>query len=743
MDQTNLPESLSQSIKSLFADETIQIAVASDVTRQLRYGEEWLIATDQHVAVFAASNGTFDNLSVYALRDIDKIETISLTGSGVVEISVASQVHRAIYYSNALNLEFARAAEQINALLNGKPIETVRMAEQERKRCERCGLPIPTDMKKCPRCTERWKTLKRILAFVQPYRLQLLLIFLLLITGTGFGLITPYLSKLFIDVILKPNPQSGLFEHAHWIPLAALAMLVAYAAQSGFNSLHLRLTGVVGNKTVYNVRTAIYEKLQQLSLAFFDKYQTGALMARVNQDTRELQHFLVDFIPLTLESLLILIGVGVLLFVLSWQLTLFVLIPIVVTILFLKKIYFKIYAYFRRFYHRRSRLSAFINDSLSGIRVIKAFGQEDEEIKKFDAKSRAFLEAGIDLEIKWSLYSPIFQFLIMLGSIIIWFIGGQYIVSGSMSLGDVVAYSGYLAMFYRPVLYLLRMIQLITSSLSAAERVFDVIDTEVQVRDIPDAISVPAIQGTIEFRNVTFGYDPYKPVIKDMSFTIQANEIVGLVGKSGAGKSTIINLVCRLYDVDKGAILVDGHDVRTIRYHDLRQQIGVVLQDTFLFNGTIFENIAYAKPHASTEEVIEAAMAAYAHEFILTKPDGYDTEVGERGNKLSGGEKQRIAIARAILRDPRILILDEATSSLDTETEKKIQDALRRLTRGRTTIAIAHRLSTLRNCDRLLVIDDGKLVEVGTHRELMNKKGIFYNLVSVQKELSRIVAVSG
>lgn len=743
MDITRLPESLTTLLKDHYSNETIHVAVASDVTRQLRYGEEWLIATDNQIATCAIDDGAYRIISSHPLRDIKKIEAVNLTGSGVVEISVNGQPHRVIYYSNARTPEFAHAVEQIKALLEGRPAETVPFPDHDREKCTRCGLPIPADLKKCPRCTERWKTLRRIFAFVRPYRVQLIFIFLLLIAGTGFGLITPYLSKLFIDVILKPNPQSGLFEHAHWLPLAALAMLLAYAAQSVFNSLHLRLTGVVGNNTVYDVRAAIYQKLQELSLAFFDKYQTGALMARVNQDTRELQHFLVDFIPITLESLLILIGVGILLFVLSWKLTLLVLIPILATILFLTKVYSKIYLFFRRFYHRRSRLSALINDSLSGIRVIKAFGQEDEEIKKFDTKSRAFLEAGIDLEIKWSLYSPIFQFLIMLGSIIIWFIGGKYVVAGWMSLGDVVAYAGYLGMFYRPVFFLIRLLQLITSSLSAAERVFDVIDTEVQVKDAPNASSLPTIQGRIEFQNVTFGYDPYKPVIKDLSFVINANEIVGLVGKSGAGKSTIINLICRLYDVDKGAILVDGKDVRTIKYHDLRQQVGVVLQDTFLFNGTIYENIAYAKPNASTEEVIEAAMAAYAHEFILTKPDGYDTEVGERGNKLSGGEKQRIAIARAILRDPRILILDEATSSLDTETEKKIQDALRRLTRGRTTIAIAHRLSTLRNCDRLFVIDEGKLAEIGTHKELMEKKGIFYNLVTVQKELSKIVAVSG
>jgi ATP-binding cassette subfamily B protein len=387
-------------------------------------------------------------------------------------------------------------------------------------------------------------------------------------------------------------------------------------------------------------------------------------------------------------------------------------------------------------------LSALVNDSLSGMRVIKAFGQEGEESNKFNRKSAAFRDAGIDLENKWSIYSPTLQLLIMSGTVLVWFVGGKLVVGGKMTLGDVVAYSGYLMMFYRPIFILNRMVQQITSSISAAERVFDVIDTEPLVQDSPTAVPMPAIQGGIEFRHATFGYDQFKPVVKDFNVTIQPNEIIGLIGKSGAGKSTFINLVCRLYDVNKGAILVDGIDLREIKYHDLRSQIGVVLQETFLFNGTIFENIAYAKPEASFEEVIDAAIAAHAHEFILKKPDGYDTEVGERGNRLSGGEKQRISIARAILRDPRILILDEATSSLDTETEKKIQEALRNLTKGRTTIAIAHRLSTLRNCSRLLVIEEGKLVEAGTHEELMEKQGVFYNLVSLQTELQKIIALS-
>ncbi len=741
MDRARLPESLQHYFKENHSDETLHVAIASDVTKQLIYGEEWLIATDKRISTFATHNGNAEIISSHQLSDIKKVESVNLTGSGVIEILVNDRSHRLIYYSNAKNGDFAWAIEQIKMLLDGNAIEPDKH-ERKRRICESCGYPIPEDLNKCPRCTEKGKTLRRILQFTKPYLGQLFFIFLTLIAGIIFGLVTPYMSKLFIDVILKPDATTGVFQHAHWIPLAALALFAAYAGQNFFSGLHMRLAGIVGHRTVFDVRAAIYQKLQDLSLAFFDKHQTGALMARVNQDTRELQHFLVDFIPLSLESLFILVGVGIFLSLLSWQLTLFVFIPIIATVLFLKNIFSKIRLYFRRYYHRRSRLSALVNDSLSGMRVIKAFGQESEESKKFSSKSAAFRDAGIDLENKWSIYSPTLQLLIMSGTVLVWFVGGKLIVGGRMTLGDVVAYTGYLMMFYRPIFILTRMVQLITSSVSAAERVFDVIDTEPLVQDSPTAVPMPAIQGGIEFKNVTFGYDQFKPVIKDFNVTIQPNEIIGLIGKSGAGKSTFINLVGRLYDVNKGAILVDGIDLREIKYHDLRSQIGVVLQETFLFNGTIFENIAYAKPEASVEEVIDAAIAAHAHEFILKKPDGYDTEVGERGNRLSGGEKQRIAIARAILRDPRILILDEATSSLDTETEKKIQDALKNLTKGRTTIAIAHRLSTLRNCNRLLVIEDGKLAEIGTHEELMEKQGVFYNLVSMQTELQKIIALS-
>jgi ATP-binding cassette subfamily B protein len=554
---------------------------------------------------------------------------------------------------------------------------------------------------------------------------------------TLFGLITPYIGKIIVDDILKPLKNAGLLG-----PLA-LVLLAAHAGQIFFGALQARVSAFIGYMVIYDIRGALYQKLQELSLSFYDKRQTGAIMARVTSDTREVQRFLTDWIPETLQSFFMIVGIGVLLFVLSWKLTLFVIAPIFATIWFLKKIWPKLHVYFHRFFEKRSRLSALVNDRLSGIRVIRSFGQEETEFKKFDERSKAFRDAGILVEQKWAVYHPFLHFIIMLGTIIVWYVGGKLVFADEMSLGDVIAYSGYLAMFYRPVRMLTRMVNVITNSISAGERIFGVIDTKPEISDSPDAVDIPDVKGKIEFRNVVFGYNKSKPVLKNINIKIDPCEMIGLVGHSGAGKSTTINLICRLYDVDEGEILIDDINIKDISYTDFRKQIGVVLQEPFLFNGSIADNIAYSKPGATKLEIIRAAKTANAHEFIMSKADGYDTNVGERGLQLSAGERQRISIARAILHDPRILILDEATSSVDTETEKQIQEALFRLIEGRTTIAIAHRLSTLRNCNRLLILEHGEQVELGTHDELMKKKGTFYRFVKMQEELSRITTVRG
>jgi ATP-binding cassette subfamily B protein len=311
------------------------------------------------------------------------------------------------------------------------------------------------------------------------------------------------------------------------------------------------------------------------------------------------------------------------------------------------------------------------------------------------------------------------------------------VVNGEMSFGRLMMFTGYLGMFYGPLQWLTNLADSVPRSLTAAERIFEVLDTEPEVADTENAVPLPHIQGDVEFRNVYFGYDRNKPILKDVSLHVRPGEMIGLVGKTGAGKSTFINLVCRFYDPQMGQVLIDGVDVRAVRLSDLRSQIGVVLQEPFLFSGTIAENIAYGKPDATPEEIMRAAKAANAHDFIMKFPDGYDTQVGERGGRLSGGERQRISIARAILHDPRILIFDEATSAVDTETEKQIQEAIERLVQNRTTFAIAHRLSTLRKADRIVVIDDGRIVEVGTHDELLDLRGHYWRLVQMQTDLTR------
>jgi ATP-binding cassette subfamily B protein len=333
--------------------------------------------------------------------------------------------------------------------------------------------------------------------------------------------------------------------------------------------------------------------------------------------------------------------------------------------------------------------------------------------------------------------------VISTGTVITWYVGGRQVVGDEMSLGTLITFLAYLGTFYGPLQFLSRLADWLARALASAERIFEIIDSDPDVPEAEEPVPMPRIDGRVSFDDVTFGYDRHKPVLRNVGLDVAQGEMIGFVGHSGAGKSTTINLICRFYDVNEGRILIDGVDIRKIPQQDLRSQIGVVLQDTFLFSGTICDNIGYAKPGATVEEIMAAAKAANAHDFICQKPDGYDTQVGERGQSLSGGERQRISIARAILHNPRILILDEATSSVDTDTEKQIQDAIARLIKGRTTFAIAHRLSTLRNANRLVVLKEGKVEEVGTHDELMEKKGEFYRLVGMQQEMSQITGIAG
>jgi ATP-binding cassette subfamily B protein len=393
--------------------------------------------------------------------------------------------------------------------------------------------------------------------------------------------------------------------------------------------------------------------------------------------------------------------------------------------------------HFRRFWVARWRLNAMLNTFLSGVRVVKAFAQEDQEEARYRDRNDRMLNARLQVDLAWSKFFPLISFAFGAGGLIIWYAGGRAVLADRITLGTLMAFLSYLGMFYGPLSNLTQISQALNRFLTISQRTFELLD-EAPQQEAPEPIRKPQIAGRIQFDRVTFGYDPYFPVINDVSFTIQPGEMIGLVGHSGAGKTTLVNLLCRFYDVTSGAIRIDGVDLRELSIEEIRQQIGMVLQTPFLFRGTLAENIAYGNPDARMSEVIRAAKAANAHDFVTQLPEGYDTIVGEGGTGLSGGERQRISIARAILHDPRILILDEATSSVDTETERQIQEALNELVKGRTTIAIAHRLSTLYNADRILVLNHGRLEEQGPPKELMANQGVFYQLVQMQSQLARI-----
>lgn len=667
------------------------------------------------------------------LSDVKSARNEPLVGGGRLEIVTRSgETIPIVSYSLTVAARFSEAARGIEQLAKSEPFSI--NLKQERVRCARCNRLLPEKDGVCPACVNRSRTMLRIARYMRPYRWHAAGLAGLSLVTTAMNLAPPYIQGTLIDKVLSAHRDLRL------LPLLMAVWLGVLATSTYVQIVSGKLIAVLAGHIAADLRAALYRAIEFLQLGFFDKKQVGAITSRVTQDTDRVWGFLVEGVPYFVSNGLLVVGIiGVLLHV-NWRLTLLILAPLPIVVSISGYFWKPVSQLFHRVGQKWARFHMHLNESLSGIRVVKAFAQEDHENQKFAARNAELREAGVRADQKWNTIFGAMTFFTGLGALINWTYGGYLVYSGHMTLGDFWKVNAYLTLVYGPLQWFAMVNNWFSRAMAGAERIFEIMDMEPE----PYKHGAPtrSVVGEVAFENVRFGYDKSNPVLKGVSFTAKPGDMIGLVGKSGAGKSTTINMICRFYEPDAGTLRIDGADYRDIPLQDLRRQIGIVLQEPFLFNGTIADNIRYGKPDASFEQIVDAARAANAHTFVLSKPDGYDTMVGERGAKLSGGERQRVSIARAILHNPRILILDEATSSVDVETEKQIQEALGRLTQGRTTFAIAHRLSTLRNATRLIVLEKGEIVEMGTHEELMEKKGVFHKLVETQSKASEIIGIS-
>ncbi len=571
--------------------------------------------------------------------------------------------------------------------------------------------------------------LKRLLRHLRPYWRGLTITTALILLKTLVGLLPPLFQRSFIDDVIG-NHQLQLI-----LPLTAgLVGVYLVVAFTDFGDQYLRHT--IGEKILYDLRVRLYDHLQRLSLSFYERTSTGELMSRVSNDVNALEQFMTHGTILTAVAFVRLIGATIVLLLLDWRLALISLIPVPVIAYGLRWFNQRTRPIYRKVRDRLGDVNARLQDDLAGMRVIQAFGQESAELERFKQASANYMRERIASIKMWSTVFPGLGFFVDFGGILVLAAGAYMVVQGQLTLGTLVAFLSYIVSFYEPIRRLTDIDNIIQQAVAAADRIFELLDQKPDIQDATDAFALPQVRGELQFHDVHFHYGNCEEVLHDVDFTVRPGEVVALVGPSGAGKTSIANLVCRFYDPTHGRVLLDGCDLRDLQVASLRSHVAVVLQDTFLFNGTVRRNLLYGKPDATQEELEAAARAAYAHDFITAMPDGYDTEIGERGVKLSGGQRQRLALARAILADPRILILDEATSSVDAEAEYLIQQALEEVLKGRTALVIAHRLSTIRNADKIIALENGRIREVGNHRELLARNGLYSQLYQRQLELA-------
>lgn len=711
--------------------DPILFTIVGDMSLTGRYEETALSVSGQ--CFYVVDSAHEGGVLVFRHQDVSKSYVKRMYGNAflIVEDRDGHKI-KAFRFTYAVAALCDMAAAFIERMGNGGRLEEeLPLAQDAFEKnlltCPKCGRALLHTGAECIHCQSKGKIISKLMPYIRPEKGLLLFCMFLSALTMALTLVSPYLTKVLVDDIIPSNNKQMLW-------FVVLGLLGTYLVTLVIGCLRGYLLRISGERILASLRNDVYRKAQFLSMKFYDKTSTGAVINRISGDTATLQAFMLRITQEVVVQFFLLIGIVIVMFLMDWRLTLLSLMPVPLVVVGTKIFSRKIAPYYRRFWRRWASVSSILTDTIPCIRIIKSFASEERAIKKFNRQTDELLKVNLQAAKISTIFPNTVNFVITCGSLLIWSVGGSWVIDSGgtmLSVGMLVSFLSYTSMFYTPVNFFAYLSDSYQAALSSAERVLDILDAEAESDACKGNCPQP-IQGKIEFRNVNFSFDRAKKVLSDINLTIEPGEIVGIVGTTGSGKSTMINLLMRFYDHYEGEILLDGHNIRDIDMQYYRSLIGYVQQEPMMFSDTIYNNISYGVPDAHVEQVIAAAEIANAHEFIVRQPDGYDSMLGERGVGLSGGEKQRLSIARAVLTNPSLLIFDEATAAVDSETENQIQEAIDRLISGRTTLMIAHRLSTLRKANRIIVVDQGRIIENGSHDELMALKGKYYRLIKIQ-----------
>ena len=734
---TGLPRELRRQVEALWDGAPVQLYALADLDHTHQLAETWVLLGPTHLATACRAGERWEVASVWRSRVQAVIEAPGLSATTLTVLGrPGDPALIVVRYSHRQR----RAFENLRFVLE-EAIEGRRVTPTDGDGEYADAVARPVRDAQALVAGQRVAVIRRLLGYLLPYRRRLAFGIAAAAIITLVSLVPPYLAGYLIDRVIRPAQEGSvpLGRAGLVASIAVAAMALVYLIKAGAAIVRLRLMAILGEWVARDLRAELYEHIQRLSLSFFSRKKTGSLITRVSSDTDRLWDFVAFGVVDVSLSVVMLAGLSAVLLTLDWRLGLVMTLPVPLLCWLIYRHGEALNRRFLRAWRKWSRMTDVLSDTIPGIRVVKAFNQEDREIERFATRSDDVTEEVAHVHRLWTTFWPLLTLSVQVTTVLVWVIAVPRLLGHgtALSTGTFISFLLYTTMFVGPIEVIGQIARTMNRATTSAHRIFEVMDTEPEVKDGAQPVRLEPVRGRVTFERVTFAYDGMRQVLKGISFDVLPGELVGLVGSSGGGKSTIVNLIARFYDVTGGAVLIDGVDIRLLETGHFRRQIGMVLQDPYLFHGTVLENIRYGLPGAALGAVIAAAQAANAHDFVCKLPHGYDTVVGERGHTLSGGERQRVSIARAILHDPRILILDEATSSVDTETEREIQQALDRLIAGRTVFAIAHRLSTLRRASRLFVIEDGRLVEAGTHRELLARHdGRYRRLHEMQLQLA-------